>query len=94
MSFRQVGRNLANKAIQFIHERYESGATTGRHALKHDGEECGLILNGELTVTVGDQTQILGPGDAYYFKSDQPHSFKNNGHKVCELVSACTPPSF
>lgn len=94
VSYRQVGQNLRERAIQLLHERYEPGAGTGRHALKHDGEECGLVLSGRLRVTVGERTELLGPGDAYYFTSSQPHTFHNPGSEVCELVTACTPPTF
>lgn len=94
VSYRQVGSDLFGKAMQILHERYEPGATTGRHALRHEGEEGGVILNGRLTVTAGDQTQVLGPGDAYYFNSDIPHSFKNDGDDICELITACSPPTF
>ncbi|MEM9254776.1 MAG: cupin domain-containing protein [Pseudomonadota bacterium] len=94
VSYRQLGGNLAGKAIQFLSERYAPGAGTGRHDIRHEGEECGLVLSGQLTVTVGDTTQVLGPGDAYYFRSDQPHSFENRSSEPCELISACTPPTF
>ena len=94
VSYRQIGGSLAGKAIQLICERYEPGADTGKHALRHDGEECGFILKGRLKVTVGDKARVLKAGEAYYFNSDQPHSFKNEGTEPCELVTACTPPSF
>ena len=94
VSFLQVGANLSNKAVQLIKECYQPGAGTGRHAITHEGEECGIILAGRLQVSVGDQTAILRPGDAYYFKSSQPHHFKNPGNEPCELISACSPPSF
>ena len=94
VSYRQLGGNLAGKAIQFLKERYEPGSGTGRHDIRHEGEECGLVLSGRLTVTVNGQTEVLGPGDAYYFDSDQPHSFENKHNEACELISACTPPTF
>lgn len=94
VSYRQIGANLSNKAIQFLRERYEPGASTGRHSISHEGEECGLILSGRLQVTVGDRSQVLRAGDAYYFKSNQPHQFSNPGNEACELISACTPPTF
>lgn len=92
--FRQVGSNLRNSAIQLLRESYAPGASTGRHALTHEGEECGIVLSGRLQVSVGDKSEVLQAGDAYYFKSDQPHRFQNPGNEKCELVSACTPPSF
>jgi transcriptional regulator with XRE-family HTH domain len=94
VSYRQVGTNLHNKSIQLLKECYQPGAGTGRHELRHEGEECGLILSGRLEVTVADQVAVLVAGDAYYFRSDQPHQFRNTGSEPCELISACTPPSF
>lgn len=94
VSFRQVGANLSNRAIQFIQECYQPGSGTGKHAITHDGEECGIILRGRLQVTVGEQTEVLRAGDAYYFKSNQPHQFRNPGNEPCELITACTPPTF
>jgi transcriptional regulator with XRE-family HTH domain len=94
VSFRQVGANLHNKAIQLLKEEYQPGAGTGRHEITHEGEECGIVLSGRLEVTVGEQTEILRAGDAYYFRSDQPHQFRNPGNEPCELITACSPPSF
>jgi len=94
ISYRQVGRDMAGRAIQILHERYAAGADTGSAMLQHDSEEGGVILRGNLEVTVGDQRRVLGPGDAYYFDSRTPHRFRNFGDEECEVVSACTPPSF
>ena len=94
VSFRQVGKNLRNRAIQLLKECYQPGAGTGRHAITHEGEECGIVLSGRLEVTVGDQTAVLGKGDAYYFRSSEPHRFRNTGNEPCELITACTPPTF
>ena len=94
VSYLQVGANLNDRAIQFIKECYQPGAGTGKHEIRHEGEECGIVLRGRLQVTVGGQTGILRAGDAYYFKSNQPHSFLNPGSEPCEVISACTPPSF
>ena len=94
VSYLQVGANLHNRSIQFLKECYQPGAGTGKHAITHDGEECGIILKGRLDVTVGDQTKVLRAGDAYYFRSDQPHQFRNSGNEPCDLITACTPPSF
>jgi transcriptional regulator with XRE-family HTH domain len=94
VSYRQVGRDLSGKALQLIHERYEAGAQSGRIRLRHEGEEVGLVLSGQLEVTVGDRRSVLGPGEAYYFRSSEPHRFRAVGDGPCEVVSCCTPPSF
>lgn len=94
ISFRQVGESMAGRALQILKERYEPGADTGKVPLSHDGEEGGIVLSGRLEVTVDDERRILGPGDAYYFESRRPHRFRCVGPSVCEVVSACTPPTF
>jgi transcriptional regulator with XRE-family HTH domain len=94
VSFLQVGANLRNRSIQLIRECYQAGAGTGRHAMTHEGEECGIILSGRLEVSVGDQIAVLRAGDAYYFDSSRPHHFRNPGTEPCELISACSPPTF
>ncbi len=94
VSFRQVGANLSNRAVQLLQECYQPGAGTGKHAITHEGEECGIILSGRLEVTVGEEMAVLKKGDAYYFKSHQPHQFRNPGNEPCELITACTPPTF
>ena len=94
VSYLQVGNHLRNRSIQMVKECYQPGANTGKHDIIHEGEECGIILSGTLQVQVGNQKKILKAGDAYYFKSTIPHKFKNIGRDPCELISACTPPSF
>lgn len=94
ISYRQVGESLFGRALQILKERYEPGAGTGRVPLTHKGEEGGIVLRGRLEVTVDGDRHVLGPGDAYCFESHRPHSFRCVGHEPCEVVSACTPPTF
>lgn len=94
ISMRMVGRNVKGKALQMLREVYRPGADTGESMLRHHGEECGIVVSGSMTVTVGAQERVLLPGDAYYFPSDIPHRFRNTGDVDCVLVSANSPPSF
>jgi transcriptional regulator with XRE-family HTH domain len=94
VSYRQLGRDLAGRALQILHEHYQPGADTGETMLRHSAEEGAIVIRGQIEITVGDQRRVLGPGDAYYFDSRLPHRFRNLGEEVCEIVSACAPPSF
>ena len=94
ISYRQVGSSLQGKALQLLHERLEPGADTGAAMLRHEGEEGGVVVRGEIELTVGTATRVLRAGDAYAFESNVPHRFRNLGSEPCEIVSACTPPSF
>lgn len=94
VSYRQVGRDLSGRAMQILHERYTPGADTGPTPLTHTGEEGGIVISGEVELSVGDDRRTLRPGDAYYFDSRIPHRFRNVGPGEAVIVSACTPPTF
>jgi transcriptional regulator with XRE-family HTH domain len=94
ISYRQVGESMFGRSLQILRERYLPGSDTGKVPLVHEGEEGGIILSGRLEVTVDDERRVLGPGDAYYFESRRPHRFRCIGRQPCEVVSACTPPTF
>jgi transcriptional regulator with XRE-family HTH domain len=94
ISYLQIGDNLFGRSLQMLKERYEPGSDTGRVPLVHDGEEGGIVVSGRLEVTLDDERRILNPGDAYYFESRRPHRFRCIGTAPCEVISACTPPSF
>lgn len=94
ISYRQVGDNLRGKPLQILHERYSPASDTGRKRLQHKGVEGGVIVRGCLEVTVGRQRRVLKAGDAYFFESSIPHRFRNPGPEECEVVSACSPPTF
>jgi len=93
ISFRQVG-DASRHALQMLHERYEPGADTGPELYSHESEEAGIVISGEIELTVGEVTETLRAGDAYLFDSRLPHRFRNAGSDPCIVVSACTPPSF
>jgi mannose-6-phosphate isomerase-like protein (cupin superfamily) len=62
--------------------------------LSHDGEEGGVIVQGQVEITVGERVKVLGPGEAYYFESRTPHRFRNVGTVDAIIVSANTPATF
>ncbi|MFT6144850.1 MAG: transcriptional regulator with XRE-family HTH domain [Myxococcota bacterium] len=94
VSLRLVATGDAKHTLHMLHERYAPGADTSSEMLSHPGEEAGLVIEGTLTLTLGDEQQTLGPGDAYQFPSTIPHRFENRGTEPCVLVSACTPANF
>ncbi len=94
ISYLQVGSDLSTSQLQILYERYQPGADTGQSMLSHVAEEGGIVLEGRLEVTVGEQVSTLSAGEAYRFDSRLPHRFRNTGTAECVVVSACTPPSF
>jgi mannose-6-phosphate isomerase-like protein (cupin superfamily) len=93
-SLKLVAAQRPARQLTVLHERYEPGAATGDDMLSHRGEEGGVVVRGQIELSVGGQSRVLGPGDAYYFSSTLPHRFRNVGADVCEIISASTPPTF
>ena len=94
VSLRLIAAQRPGRQLTLLHERYAAGAATGEEMLAHRGEEGGVIIKGRIELTVGGATRVLGPGEAYYFASQLPHRFRNVGREACEIISACTPPTF
>ncbi|HYQ40136.1 MAG TPA: cupin domain-containing protein [Pseudomonas sp.] len=94
VTMKLVGRAFAERSLSFLDETYPPGADTGRDMLRHEGEEAGMLVEGRLELTVGDAVFILETGDSYYFRSDQPHRFRNPFEQPARLISATTPANF
>ncbi|HTD31153.1 MAG TPA: cupin domain-containing protein [Steroidobacteraceae bacterium] len=94
VSLRLIAAQRPGRQLTLLHERYAAGAATGEEMLSHAGEEGGVIIKGRIELTVGGATRVLAAGEAYYFASQLPHRFRNVGRETCEIISACTPPTF
>ena len=57
----------------------EPGGNTGDELYTHDGEEAGLVLEGEMTLTVDAETWSLKTGDSFRFASRRPHRYIPTG---------------
>ena len=91
LTFLQVGDARAHN-LQILHEFYAPGADTGPSMLEHLSHEGGIVISGEIELTIDDQARILKTGDAYLFDSRRPHRFRNVSDRPAEVISACTPP--
>jgi transcriptional regulator with XRE-family HTH domain len=83
-----------NRKIEFLWIEIEPGEQVEPVAFAHEGEECAVILEGQLFFRINDEEYILNPGDSISFDSSQPHSIANPGPEKVVLVTAITPPSF
>ena len=89
-----VGQRRPQRQMCILREVMPPGSDTGESMLNHDGEEGGVVISGEVELTVGDQVRVLHSGDAYYFESRTPHRFRNVGEVPAVIVSANTPATF
>ena len=62
--------------MEFKYTVYEKGGTSG-HYHKHEGAECGIVLEGRLEIIQENETYVLEVGDSIYIESAKPHTMKN-----------------
>ncbi len=94
VSLRMVGHGRSRLKLQILHERYQPRGDTGKTMLSHPGEEGGVVVKGQIELTVAGQIRVLSEGDAYYFDSRLPHRFRNVTDGPCMIISVSTPPTF
>jgi transcriptional regulator with XRE-family HTH domain len=81
------------RRIEFIAITYPVNGGSG-DLYTHEGEECGVVIEGRFRGIVGDQEFILEPGDSIAYASTTPHRWENPGDVEARAVWAITPPSF
>ncbi len=89
-----IGAGRRNRQMEILREVMPPGTDTGSEMLTHDGEEGGVVVQGVLELTVGNDTRVLHAGEGYYFESRKPHRFRSIGDSDLIIVSANTPPTF
>jgi mannose-6-phosphate isomerase-like protein (cupin superfamily) len=65
-------------------------SSSTRHA--HDNEQIGYVLTGEVTVAIGETTEVLRAGDAYYIPAYFEHSFVVPSTSCLEYLEVFCPP--
>ncbi|MDO5713295.1 MAG: cupin domain-containing protein [Tissierellia bacterium] len=84
-----------NRLIEMVLMRL--GKHDGKGHLKlssHEGEECGYIIQGRMTILIEDEVYELEAGDSFYFESTKPHQYVNYDDEECISIWAMTPPSY
>jgi len=91
-SYEMLCPNLKGK-MEFIYIHYPVGAKA-QSQYTHEGEECGVVVEGTFKGIIGEQEIILEAGDSIYYDSTIPHEWEVVGDKDVRAIWAITPPSF
>jgi transcriptional regulator with XRE-family HTH domain len=65
-----------------------------KQAYAHPGEEFGFVIEGVLSIIIGEETHEVGPMCSFYFSSALPHSWINKGKKPVRMIWVVSPPSW
>jgi transcriptional regulator with XRE-family HTH domain len=93
VTYHLLSKNLQGK-LEFLLAIYEVGATTGPTLYSHRGEECALILKGQLEIQLLSSVYKLEKDDSISFSCEIPHSVTNVGRTQAICIWCITPPSF
>jgi hypothetical protein len=50
----------------------------------HEGEEIGYVIEGTVTIIIGNNKYQARKGESFYIKPDRPHYLANNGKKTAK----------
>ena len=81
-------------SLEMLQTRIPPGFSNQSNPFRHEGEECVLVLEGDLRVCVGDTEHHLQAGDAITYDPALPHWWANETDREATVVGAVTPPSF
>ncbi len=71
---------------EFVVNELAPGTSTGEGQVRHEGVECGLVIQGNLTVELAGESYALSPGDSITFPSTMPHRLLNHGPQTSVAV--------
>ena len=89
-----VGYNLAadfrNRIALplYMEMKYRDGAEyEDIELVTHQGQECDIVIRGQMKIQIGSRTEILGPGDTIYYDSGTPHGMVAVGGEDCAFYA-------
>ena len=86
---------LAGKLMEPLYTIIEPGGDTlDPYSHGENSEEFGVVIRGELLLTLDGSENHLFEGDAFYFKSGRFHRWSNPGKVTTEIVWIISPPTF
>ena len=72
----------------YMEMNYHEGAENEKIELvTHEGQECDIVLSGQMKIQIGAHTEILGPGDSIYYDSGTPHGMIAVGGSDCTFYA-------
>ena len=89
-----IGYNLASGFRNrialplFMELNYHEGAENEKIELvTHEGQECDIVISGQMKIQIGEHTEILNAGDSIYYDSGTPHGMVAVGGSDCTFYA-------
>ena len=83
-----LGYLFRNKKMEpFVVTVDPSDIYSGTHKKSHVGQEFNYVLEGSMTLFVGDESIYMNEGDSIIFDSEYPHSMQAENGKRCRYLA-------
>ena len=89
-----VGYNLAadfrNRIALplYMEMKYREGAEyEDIELVTHEGQECDIVISGQMKIQIGSRTEVLNAGDTIYYDSSTPHGMIAVGGGDCAFYA-------
>ncbi|MBR5388736.1 MAG: AMP-binding protein [Clostridia bacterium] len=96
MTYYNLANAFQNRIAEplYVESKYVEGAEEREiECTTHAGQECDIVVSGNLKVRVGNHTEILSAGDSIYYDSGTPHGMIAVGGTDCIFYAIVLNPS-
>ncbi len=96
MTYYNMAYDFKNRIAEplFVKIDYnENSAHKDIELTTHTGQECDIVIDGQLMVQIGEHREVLGPGDSIYYNSETPHGMIATGGRDCTFYAIVLNPS-
>lgn len=76
---RRILKHDRARGVEIAINEYSAGTANNSEPRGHEGYEYGVLLEGSMTITIGEETHELKPGDLISYNSTVPHRIANAG---------------
>ncbi|MDV5168905.1 HTH-type transcriptional regulator PuuR [Photobacterium rosenbergii] len=94
VSMKLVSNGTTERKMGFLIEEYSPHSSTGASEIRHEGEEAGTVLEGEIELEYNGEVYLIRQGESYLIDTTIAHKFSNKTDRVCRIISAHTPATF
>lgn len=82
------------RQVMMLMTEIDPSQVTASKPLGHPGEECALIIEGDVMIEFEEGSVELHEGDSIQIASNVPHRIVNNGSTRAIIISAISAPGF
>jgi transcriptional regulator with XRE-family HTH domain len=90
---RRIVHHIGTKRMEPFFTTIPPGGKS-KKGYAHPGEEFGFVMEGVLTIIIGNESHDVEPMSSFYFSSAVPHSWINKGKTPVRLIWVVSPPSW